>query len=169
MKDEIADAVSDANVNIDNDISSLQAQRQSDEDTNDEEISSLQAQRVGDEATKTQEVSSLAFKDLDLDSDVSSLAYLASQNDVVATEAQVWTSGVDPVGGVDSVTVNLGREFSTTPRVIGILKSSNTNDPIVGLMLKEVTGGSGNNHSAVFVFSDEIASANYKIEVLASI
>ena len=147
----------------------MQAQRQSDEDTNDEEISSLQAQRVGDEATKTQEVSSLAFKDLDLDSDVSSLAYLASQNDVVATEAQVWTSGVDPVGGVDSVTVNLGREFSTTPRVIGILKSSNTNDPIVGLMLKEVTGGSGNNHSAVFVFSDEIASANYKIEVLASI
>ena len=87
----------------------------------------------------------------------------------MATEAQVWTSGVDPVEGVDSVTVDLGREFSTTPRVIGILKSSNTNDPIVGLMLKEVTGGSGDNHSAVFVFSDEIASANYKIEVLASI
>ena len=74
----------------------------SDEDTNDEEISSLQAQRVGDEATKTQEVSSLAFKDLDLDSDVSSLAALAAKNDVVATEAQVWTSGVDPVQGVDS-------------------------------------------------------------------
>ena len=82
LKDEIADSVSDANVNIDNDISSLQAQRQSDEDTNDEEISSLQAQRVGDEATKTQEVSSLAFKDLDLDSDISSLKAAVSDVDL---------------------------------------------------------------------------------------
>jgi len=173
LKTEISDSVDAANTDLDADISSLQAQRTSDVSDLDGDVSSLQAQRTSDVSDLDGDVSSLQAQRTsdvsDLDGDVSSLAYLASQNDVVATEAQVWTSGVDPVDGVDSVTVDLGREFLTTPRVIGILKSSNTNDPIVGLMLKEVTGGSGNNHSAVFVFSDEIASANYRIEVLASI
>ena len=68
-------AVSDVDLGHDSDISSLQVTRVSDEgyQTTIASISSLQAQRVGDEALKTQEVSSLAFKDLDLDSDVSSL------------------------------------------------------------------------------------------------
>jgi hypothetical protein len=165
LKDEIADAVSDANVNIDNDISSLQAQRKSDEDTNDEEISSLHAQRTGDEAVKTQEVSSLAFKDLDLDSDVSSLAALAAKNDVVVAEKQIWSTG----DAVSSVTIDLGREFSTTPKVVGVLMTSVDTDPIIGFMLKSVNGGSGSNHTATFVFSDDIASTSYKMQVLASI
>ena len=73
LKTEISDSIDVANSDLNDDISSLQAQRQSDEDTNDTEISSLHAQRVSDEATKTTEVSSLAFKDSSLDTDVSSL------------------------------------------------------------------------------------------------
>ena len=158
-------AVSDVDSNLDEDISSLQAQRKSDEDTNDEEISSLHAQRTGDEAVKTQEVSSLAFKDLDLDSNVSSLAALAAKNDVVVAEKQIWSTG----DAVSSVTIDLGREFSTTPKVVGVLMTSVDTDPIIGFMLKSVNGGSGSNHTATFVFSDDIASTSYKMQVLASI
>jgi len=165
LKDEIADSISDANAELDSDISSLQAQRVSDEDITDSDVSSLQAQRVSDEATKTQEVSSLAFKDLDLDSDVSSLAALAAKNDVVVAEKQIWSSG----DAVSSVTIDLGREFSTTPKVVGVLMTSVDTDPIIGFMLKSVDGGSGNNHTATFVFSDDIASTSYKMQVLASI
>ena len=165
LKTEISDAIDTANSDLNDDISSLQAQRQSDEDTNDTEISSLHAQRVSDEATKTQEVSSLAFKDSSLDTDVSSLAALAAKNDVVVAEQQIWSSG----DAVSSVTVNLGREFSTTPKVVGVLMTAVDTDPIIGFMLKSVDGGSGNNHTATFVFSDDIASTSYKMQVLASI
>jgi hypothetical protein len=166
LKDEIADAVSDANVNIDNDISSLQAQRQSDEDTNDEEISSLHAQRTGDEAVKTQEVSSLAFKDLDLDSDVSSLAALAAKNDVVkasvAIDSDMGSSSYDATNA--RVTVDFGRTFSTTPSVVGIMKAA-ANSPIIGVQLISIS-----TTNAQFQLSDDVAvDGTYTIEVLASI
>ena len=151
--------------NVDSDISSLQAQRVSDEAETDSDISSLQAQRVSDEALTDSDVSSLAFKDLDLDSDVSSLAALAAKNDVVVAEKQIWSTG----DAVSSVTIDLGREFSTTPKVVGVLMTSVDTDPIIGFMLKSVDGGSGSNHTATFVFSDDIASTSYKMQVLASI
>ena len=47
--------------------------------------------------------------------------------------------------------------------------TASATDPIIGFMLQSVDGGSGSNHTATFVFSDDIASANYKMQVLASI
>ena len=166
LKDEIADSVSDANAELDSDISSLQAQRQSDEDTNDEEISSLHAQRTGDEAVKTQEVSSLAFKDLDLDSDVSSLAALAAKNDVVkasvAIDSDMGSSSYDATNA--RVTVDFGRTFSTTPSVVGIMKAA-ADSPIIGVQLISIS-----TTNAQFQLSDDVAvDGTYTIEVLASI
>ena len=168
LKDEIADSVSDANVNIDNDISSLQAQRDVDETENGEEISSLHAQRTGDEAVKTQEVSSLAFKDLDLDSDVSSLAALAAKNDVV--KASVAIDIADNMGSSSydaanaRVTVDFGRTFSTTPSVVGIMQAA-AGQPIIGVQLIDIS-----TTNAEFQLSDDVTvDGTYTIEVLASI
>ena len=165
LKVEISDSIDAANAEIDSDVSSLQAQRVSDEAITDSDVSSLQAQRVSDEALTDSDVSSLTFKDLDLDSDVSSLAALAAKNDVVVAEKQIWSTG----DAVSSVTIDLGREFSTTPKVVGVLMTSVDTDPIIGFMLKSVDGGSGSNHTATFVFSDDIDSTSYKMQVLASI
>ena len=158
LKDEIADAVSDANVNIDNDISSLQAQRDVDEAENGEEISSLHAQRTGDEAVKTQEVSSLAFKDLDLDSDVSSLAALAAKNDVRVNNVALSAND-------STKTVTFAEAFPSgvTPAVVGFMKAG-VDDPIIAVQLTDV-----DNTTATFAFSDDIPADNtYTLVVMAS-
>jgi len=166
LKDEIADGISDANAELDSDISSLQAQRVSDEDITDSDVSSLQAQRVSDEATKTQEVSSLAFKDLDLDSDVSSLAALAAKNDVVkasvAIDSEMGSSSYDATNA--RVTVDFGRTFSTTPSVVGIMQAA-AGQPIIGVQLINIS-----TTNAQFQLSDDVAvDGTYTIEVLASV
>jgi hypothetical protein len=99
--------------------------------------------------------------------EVSSLAADISTNDVIVASKQIWESG----DAVSSVAVDLGRDFgANAPKVVGILKSSEATDPILGVMLSSVSGGNGNgNHTATFVFSDDISSTNYTIEVLGSI
>ena len=168
LKDEIADGISDANAELDSDISSLQAQRVSDEDITDSDVSSLQAQRVSDEATKTQEVSSLAFKDLDLDSDVSSLAALAAKHDVVKASVAIdiaenmGSSSYDATNA--RVTVDFGRTFSTTPSVVGIMQAA-AGQPIIGVQLINIS-----TTNAQFQLSDDVAvDGTYTIEVLASV
>jgi len=143
--------VSSLNFTETDDVSSLQAQREDDVDNLETDVSSLQAQREVDVA--------------DLEQDVSSLNFNITTNDVIVASQQIWSSG----DAVSSVTVDLGREFASAPKVVGILKSSEATDPILGVMLQSVGGGSGNNHTATFVFSDDIASTNYTIEVLGSI
>ena len=55
--------------------------------------------------------------------------------------------------------------FATAPAVVGTLMSTDSNDPIIGVMLE----GAPTTSSAKFVFSDEIPSDNYKLDVLAAI
>ena len=159
LKTEISDSVATANSDLNEDISSLQAQRTSDENTNDTEISSLQAQRVSDEATKTQEVSSLAFKDSSLDTDVSSLAALAATNDVRINNVALVT------GDGDSKAVTFAEAFpaGVTPAVVGLMKAG-SGDPILGVQLSAVS-----NTGATFQFSDDIPADNtYTLVVMAS-
>jgi hypothetical protein len=83
---------------------------------------------------------------------------------------------VDPAEGVSTVTVDLGRKFmnaandtAEAPKVVGVLMGG-ANDAIIGCMLQSVSLNVGTDtHEAVFAFSDEIASANYKMQVLASV
>ena len=54
---------------------------------------------------------------------------------------------------------------STNPVVCGMLRSTNASDPIIAVMLK---GAQDFTTGAKFAFSDELASANYSLEILAS-
>jgi hypothetical protein len=148
----------------DYDVSSLAADQSSQGGTATTDVSSLQAQREADVDDLEQDVSSLNFT---ANFEVSSLAADISTNDVIVASKQIWESG----DAVSSVAVDLGRDFgANAPKVVGILKSSEATDPILGVMLSSVSGGNGNgNHTATFVFSDDISSTNYTIEVLGSI
>jgi len=53
----------------------------------------------------------------------------------------------------------------TNPTVVATLTSSDANDPILGVQLS----GTPTSGSAFFVFADDVPSANYTINVLASV
>ena len=53
----------------------------------------------------------------------------------------------------------------TTPTVVATLTSTDANDPILGVQLS----GTPTSGSAMFVFADNVPSANYTINVLASV
>ena len=145
--------------NVDSDISSLQAQRVADEAETDSDISSLQAQRVADEAANDNEISSLAFKDLDLDSDISSLAAVADANDVRINNVALLASD----GDSKSVTFTTAFPSGTTPAVVGLMQAG-ASDPIIGVQLSAVS-----ETGATFQFSDDIPSDNtYTLVVMAS-
>ena len=141
------------------DVSSLQAQREVDEGITDSDISSLQAQRVVDEAANDSEISSLATKDLDLDSDISSLASIADANDVRINNVALATTDLDS----KSVTFETAFPGGVTPAVVGLMKAG-ANDPIIGVQLSAVS-----NTGATFQFSDDIPSNDtYTLVVMAS-
>ena len=145
--------------NVDSDISSLQAQRVSDEAETDSDISSLQAQRVDDEAANDNEISSLQFKDLDLDSDISSLAAVADANDVRINNVALATTDNDS----KAVTFETAFPDGVTPAVVGLMKAGSS-DPIIGVQLSAVS-----NTGATFQFSDDIpANDTYTLVVMAS-
>jgi hypothetical protein len=165
---------------IESDISSLQAQRVIDEsDTNTEvsslqaadvknesdlsvDISSLQAQRVIDESDTNTEVSSLQAADVknesDLSVDVSSLNAAIASNDVVAISSSV-NNGSDNSGSIA-----FGRTFASTPVVVALMRSTDANDPIISCMVSAVS-----TSAATVTFADTVPSANYTVELIASI
>ena len=146
----------------DSDISSLQAQRVADEATTDSDISSLQAQRVADEDATDSDISSLqAQRDNDedvTDSDISSLAAKISSNDVVAKSVSQSSSAED------SGSISFGRTFSATPAVVAVLKSTNASDPIIACMVTAVS-----TTACTVSFADALPSANYTVEIFASV
>ena len=94
-----------------------------------------------------------------LDSSIASLAGVISTNDVYADNASV--SSGDSSITIDYTSVS----FTSAPAVVGTLRSTGANDPIIGVQLS----GAPSTSSATFVFSDSIPSANYTFDVLASI
>ena len=94
-----------------------------------------------------------------LDSSIASLAGIISTNDVYAENASVSS-------GDSSITIDYSSVgFASAPAVVGTLRSTGADDPIIGVQLS----GAPDTDSAVFVFSDSIPSANYTFDVLASI
>ena len=143
---------------VDVDISSLQAQRESDEGDNDSEISSLQAQRVSDEAGKDTEVSSLTARDTGLDTDISSLAVVASENDV-----RVQTVTLSTGDSSKSVTFPVAFPSGSTVSAVGMIKAG-AEDAIVACQLSSISLA-----GATFQFSDGIPSGgSYELVVMAS-
>ena len=167
---------------VDSDVSSLNWAIDNKDTDLDSDISSLEFKNVDVDSdisslvdARAQNVSSLTFKDLDLDSDISSLGYHVSRNDVVVVEHQIIENPGD--AAVSTVTIDLGRKFmnaantaAEAPKVVGVLMSGTATDAIIGCMLQSVSyNETSERHEAVFVFSDDIASTSYKMQVLASV
>ena len=147
---------------IESDISSLHAQRGVDEGNTDSDVSSLAGDIATNKGDLESDVSSLqAQRDVDegtTDSDISSLAASIASNDVVAISSSV-TSGQDNSGSI-----SFGRTFDSTPIVVAQLKSSDANDPIIACMVSTIS-----TSSATITFADNVPSANYTVELIASI
>ena len=147
---------------IEADISSLQAQRVIDESDTNTEISSLQAEDVKNESDLSVDVSSLQAEDVknesDLSVDISSLNAAVASNDVVAISSTV-TNGSDNSGSI-----SFGRIFASTPVVVALLRSTDASDPIIACMVSAVS-----TSAATVTFADTVPSANYTVELIASI
>ena len=165
---------------LESDVSSLQAQRDADEGTTDSDVSSLAGDILTNKGDLESDVSSLAAlnsagtgdlesdvsslqaqRDADeatTDSDISSLAAIIATNDVVAVSTSVG-NGVDNSGSI-----SFGRTFASTPIVVAQLKSSEAADPIIACMVSAVS-----TSAATVTFADNTPSANYTVELIASI
>ena len=117
------------------------------------------------------DVSSLQAVDVDHDSDVSSLAADISSNDVVGLSFGPGDSTVNGTMNADSefVAVSLGREFASTPVVIAMLRSSNASDPIVPAMVTDIDISTAGGAQCTVSFGDGLPSQNYKLEIFASV
>ena len=147
---------------ITNEIGSLNTQDSTNKSTLDSSIASLSTLESGDVVALDADVVSLNLQDSTnkstLDSSIASLETAIGTNDV---EAQSQALNEDDT----SVTITFTSSFGSAPAVVGVLRSTNANDPIIGARLD----GSSSATEATFVFTDKIPSANYKIDVLASV
>ena len=126
------------------------------------DVSSLSSSVANQTGMLISDVSSLHVKDQTLDSDVSSLAKNISTENVFAT-------GVTLTDATASQKVDWGEhnqyDPATAPAVVATLRSTEVSDPIYGVMLS----GSATTGSATFLFTDELQTANYILDVLASV
>ena len=83
---------------------------------------------------------------------------MIATNDVVAKSSAV-TNGSDNSGPIA-----FGRTFASTPVVVALLKSSDASDPIIACMVSAVS-----TTAATVTFADTAPSANYTVELIASI
>ena len=133
----------------DSDVSSLKVS----DDKLASDISSLKV----DNDTDNSDISSLKVSDQQHNSDISSLKVAIDTNDVVAKSEIV-------ASGSESKTVAFARTFSAAPVVVAILRSTDANDPIMPCMVTAVS-----TTGCTVSFGDGIPSANYTLEVIASV
>jgi len=148
---------------LDADVLSLNTQDSDNKTAVADDIDSLSTLHAGNVAALDTDVSSLNTQDSDnktaIKDDIDSLALLVSTNDVYAVQEDVSENSI-------SITINYSSVgFTTAPAVVGSLTSYIADDPIIGIQLS----GNPSTSSAVFMFSDEIPSTGYKIDVLASV
>ena len=147
----------------DSDLSSLAAT----DVTHSSDISSLATSLGGGTAQLDSDISSLAssssLEAKQVDADVSSLAALITTNDVYAQTVSL----EDAFNNEQAfVTIDYSQAgFATPPSVVGTMISFKADDPIMGVQLS----GQPTTTSATFVFSDELPSTGYKLEVLSAV
>ena len=78
----------------------------------------------------------------------------------------VYADNVTATSGIASISIDYtSAGFQSEPAVVGTLRSTGADDPIIGVQLS----GAPSTTSATFVFSDSIPSNNYTFDVLASV
>ncbi len=145
-------------------------------DTIETDISSLQAVDVKNESDLSVDVSSLHAIDSDQDTDISSLQAVDVKNesdlsvDISSLHAQdqgndvVAKSVAQDANAEDSGSIAFGRTFDAAPAAVAVLKSTNASDPIIACMITAIST------TAVTVsFADALPSANYTVEIFASV
>ena len=168
-------------VAVDSSISTLSSLESTDKVAVDSSISTLSTLESGDKVQLDGNVSSLHDQDSEnkaaLDSDISTLSTLESTDKVALdsaisvinasiTENDVYAAQPSVTNGATSITVDYSSVgFETAPAVVGTLMSTDSTDPIIGVMLE----GAPTTGEAKFVFSDEIPSNNYKLDILAAV
>ena len=166
--------ITDANDNvlisratIEGDVASLNTQDATNKSALDADIGSLATVESGNVSDLQDDIASLNTQDATnksaLEADIASLASVISTNDVYAKNITS-TDGME--SGIASINVDYtSAGFTSEPAVVGTLRSTGANDPIIGVQLS----GAPSKTSATFVFSDSIPSDNYTFDVLASI
>jgi hypothetical protein len=148
---------------LDADVSSLNYQDSVNQTAVADDIDSLSTLHAGNVTALDADVSSLNYQDsvnqTAVADDIDSLAVLVNTNDVYAVQEDVSENSISVT--IDYSTVG----FTTAPAVVGSLTSYVADDPIIGVQLS----GTPSTTGAVFMFSDEIPSTGYKIDVLASV
>ena len=152
---------------IESNIGSLNTQDSANLSSLDSSIASLATVESTNVSSLDSQVGSLDTQDSTnkstLDSSIASLSAIISTNDVYADNL---TSTDGMQAGIASITVDYtSAGFQSEPAVVGTLRSTGANDPIIGAQLS----GAPSSTSATFVFSDSIPSNNYTFDVLASV
>ena len=141
---------------IDGNVSSLNTQDSVNKSTLDSAIASLHDAQSSSNSSFSDDLTGSVST---LDDEISSLETLITTNDVhVAT--------IDVTMGSSEASVNYASVgFASAPKVVGTIMSTDSNDPIMGIMLKGAPATTG----ATFMLSDEVSTSNYKIQILASV
>jgi len=152
---------------LQDDVASLNTQDATNKSALDADIGSLATVESGNVSDLQDDIASLNTQDATnksaLEADIASLASVISTNDVYAKNITS-TDGME--SGIASINVDYtSAGFTSEPAVVGTLRSTGANDPIIGVQLS----GAPSKTSATFVFSDSIPSDNYTFDVLASI
>ena len=148
---------------IESDIGSLNTQDSTNKSTLDSSIASLATVESTNVSSLDSQVGSLDTQDSTnkstLDSSIASLSAIVNTNDVYA-------DNVTATSGIASISIDYtSAGFQSEPAVVGTLRSTGADDPIIGVQLS----GAPSTTSATFVFSDSIPSNNYTFDVLASV
>ena len=157
------DSVLISRATIESDIGSLNTQDSVNLSSLDSSIASLETVESTNVSSLDSQVGSLDTQDSvnlsSLDSSIASLETVITTNDVYA-------DNVTAASGIASIDIDYSSVgFGSEPAVVGTLRSTGANDPIIGVQLS----GAPSTTSATFVFSDSIPSDNYTFDVLASI
>ena len=68
--------------------------------------------------------------------------------------------------GVSSIEIDYSSaSFSSEPAVMGTLRSSDSNDPVIAVQIS----GASDTDKVTFVFADDIPNGNYTMDFLASV
>lgn len=102
----------------------------------------------------------VVFSRTDYDTSIASLAA-----DIDAENVRVASTALTEGVSFQEISYTPNFPNGSTPTVVATLTSSDADDPILGVQLS----GTATSGSAIFVFADDVPSANYTINVLASV
>jgi hypothetical protein len=149
---------------IESNVDSLNTQDATDKSIIESTIGALSTLESTNTSTLHSHVSSLHEQDADnksaIEDDIDSLNTLVTTNDVYAANITSLSQNDNSVT-IDYSSVG----YTTNPTAMGMLRSSDTNDPIISIQIS----GAPTKTGVTFKFSDDLPSDNYSLDILVSV